>query len=446
MSVVKVGLVVVASHDEGGGERAEELFTEAKDNLEKLELKIETGEKIIWDSADAIKVAEQLAQKDLDLLVIIHATWVLDVIQYILVNTIRIPVILWAIPFLETFSIACVQHFGSILMERNIFYKYVYGLPDSHEVLSSINDIAHTAKVFRDLGQAKIALIGPRQTWRAAGSQDMTSEEWDLTDCFGVRIIHIGMDELIKKAEERSSGEVDSVLQNIKQINRLGKVEVDEKRLIYACKIYLALKDLFERYDLNAVTAECYPNYSGLTNLPASWLVDEGITVETEGDLGHTILMLAMHWLGKRSAVALAEAGRLDLDDNCLWIAHEGSSAHSLAESPELVHIFEGGEVGTVVGFPFKPAQPITVASLRGQKDTYKMFISKCKTDFVDEKDWAVAGKKFIAKINFNCSIKEAFEKMLAEGVDHHMLLKEGDITSQLSDLCDLLKIRKVCL
>lgn len=446
MSKAKVGLVGLASHAESGGERAEGILRKAKEGLENYGLEVETGERIIWEPADAIKVAEQLSQERLDLLVIIHVTWVLDVIQYILINTVKAPIVLWALPFTETFSIGCVQHFASILWERKIPYKYVYGLPDDKEVVSPIASFALTAKVVQNLRQAKIALIGPRQTWRAAGPQDMTHEEWDLTDAFGVKIVHIEMEELIKQAEKKSEKEANEILQDMRQNNRVGKVEVDEERLVYAAKVYLAIKELFKNYSLTAAAAECYPEYGGLVNLPSSWLADEDIVLDTEGDLGHTTLMLILQWLGKGGPVALAEAGRLDFKENCLWLSHEGSSAHSLAESPSMVHITPGGEKGTVVGLALKPMPEATIASLCGKKNTYRMLIAKGKTQAISEKEWLDAGKKLLVKLSFNCDVKEAFERMLSQGIDHHLLLKQGNLTCQLMDLCDLLGIKKVCL
>jgi len=144
--------------------------------------------------------------------------------------------------------------------------------------------------------------------------------------------------------------------------------------------------------------------------------------------------------------VALAEAGKLDFKENCLWLAHEGSSAHSLAEATSMVHITPGGERGTVVGFPFKPMPEVTVASLCGKKNTYRVLIAKGKTEPITEKEWLDAGKKLLVKLSFNCDVKEAFEKMLAQGIDHHLLLKQGNLTCQLMDLCDLLGIKKICL
>lgn len=442
----KAGLVVGASSLELGNERAEELINKAKEQLENCGIKIAKGRKVIWDSADAIEVAEQLAQEAIDLLIILHATWVPDTIQYILVNTLKAPAVLWAVPFPETFSIASVQHFGSILSERQTFYKYVYGLPEDEIVISKINDFALASKVAKDLNKAKIGLIGPRQTWRVAGAQDMTSEEWDLTDLSGTKIIHVEMDEIIEQAKGKSKKEAEEVLQNMKENNKVGKVEINEERLIYACKIYLGIKDIFKKYKLTGAAAECYPNYSGLTNLPASWLADEDITLDTEGDVGHVMLMDIVRWLGKGGAVALSEAAKLDLKDNCIWLAHEGSSAFSLAETPDSVHLLEGGNEGVVVAFPLKSFEQVTMASLVGKKDTYRMLIGKGKTKHITEKEWIDAGKRFVAKLRFDCDVDEAYGRMLSLGIDHHLLIKEGDITSRLCDICDLLRIKKVYL
>jgi hypothetical protein len=35
---------------------------------------------------------------------------------------------------------------------------------------------------------------------------------------------------------------------------------------------------------------------------------------------------------------------------------------------------------------------------------------------------------------------------MLAEGVDHHLLVKEGDVSAQLEDLCNILGMKKVII
>ncbi|MDI6870992.1 MAG: hypothetical protein QME79_06480 [Bacillota bacterium] len=444
MAKARVGLVAVASHFESGGERAEALFNGAGAALKQSGLEVKAAGKVVWEAAEALEAAGQLAEADPDVLVIIHATWVLDSLQYLLVNTVRRPVILWAVPFTETFSLGCVQHFGSILRGNGIPYKYVYGLPEEQGLVQQIRSYAQVAKAARRVSQGRIALIGPRQTWRVAGSQDMTSEEWDLTRAFGTTIVHVEMDELISQARQHPPAEAAEVVQRMRQSGRLGKAEVGEERLLYAAQVYLGVRDLWARYGLTGAAAECYPNYSGVVNLPSSWLADEGLVLDTEGDIGHTVVMSVLNDLGAEGPTALAEVGRLDLEGNSLLLAHEGSSAHSLAEDGSKVHILPGGESGTVVGFPLRPLPVVTLVNLCGKAGSYRMFIARGSAERVSEEEWISAGSKFVARIRMEGDARAVFERMLEQGVDHHLLISEGDLTTRLSDLCDLLQITKL--
>lgn len=120
MTETKTGLVVVASQYESGGQRARELTDSAKEALEKKNIRVITGSKVIWDGADAIDVCKELKEEEVDSLTIVLSTWVTDSLLYILVQEMQLPVVFWAVPYTETFSIGCVQHFGSALTTHGI--------------------------------------------------------------------------------------------------------------------------------------------------------------------------------------------------------------------------------------------------------------------------------------------------------------------------------------
>ena len=445
MSKTKVALVPVANHFESGGERWEDLFGAARKAFEQNGVEVLGAKKMVWDAADALEVVDQFQGADPDLLVIIHVTWVQDTIQYLFVNNLKCPVILWAVPFIETFSLGCVQHFASILWENNIAFKHVYGMPQDKHVVAEIVRFAASAGIAGGLRKARIALIGPRQTWRVANAQDMSREEWDFSKTCGVTIVHIEMSELIGAAESKSEAQAKQVLQEMKRTKRLGTVKVDQGRLEYAAKVYLGVKELFQRYGLSAAAAECYPEFGGLVNLPSSWLADEGLVLDTEGDIGHTLLLYALYQMGQEGPAALSEIGSYESKENCFYLDHEGSSAHSLAEDPSQVHIQEGGD-GVMVGFPFKPLPKVTVTDICGNNGVYKVLILSGSTAKIDDKTWAEAGSKLLIKVKFEKKVEEIFNCMLQEGVDHHLLVKEGDVCAQLADLCDILGMKKVVI
>lgn len=441
MDKPKIALVAMASQFESGSERAEEILKRAIEHLEESGLEVNAYEKTVWDPSDAFKAVDYFLKNQPDLLVMIHVTWVLDSLQYIFINNIKSPVVLWGIPYPETFSIGCVQHFGSILWEHGYQYKYVYGLPQNVILIGKVSKYAGTAKVFKNLNKARIALIGPRQTWRVAGSQDMTSEEWEFSKKFGTTIIHIEMDEILERAKKQDNSVAEQTLSKLKKQQRIGRTITDKENLLYAAKIYLAIKEIFKHYTLDAAAAECYPKFSGLMNLPSSWLADEGLVLDTEGDIGHTVLMTILNQL-KPGPTALAEIG--SMAGNTIYLAHEGSSAHSLTDDISQVQIFASGELGTFVGTLLKAMPEVTMVNLCGRENTYRMLVAKVSTEPVSHQEWVDGGSKFFAKVNLGGNAIDKFDKMLAEGIDHHLLLKEGDLVEQLVDLCNLMKIKRV--
>jgi L-fucose isomerase-like protein len=437
----KVALVAMASKFESGGQRAEEILKGAIKHLEKNGLEVYAYEKTVWDPSDAFAAVDYFLKNQPDLLVLLHITWVLDSLQYIFINNLKCPVILWGIPFPETFSIGCVQHFGSILWEHGFNYKYVYGLPQNADLIKEITRYATTAKLYKKLSSLRIALIGPRQTWRVAGSQDMTSEEWEFSKKFGVTIIHLEMDEVLERAKKQEKSVAEKTLLKFKKEQRMGKAIAGEENLLYAAKVYLAIKEIFQHYTLDAAAAECYPKFSGLINLPSSWLADEGMVLDTEGDIGHAVLMTILNQL-KPGPTALAEIG--SIKGNIIYLAHEGSSAHSITENISKVQISPSGDLGTFVGTPLKAMPEVTMVDLCGRENTYRMLVAKVSTEEVTHQEWVDGGSKFFAKVNLGANALDKFNQMLAEGVDHHFLLKEGDLVGELTDLCHLLKIRRI--
>ncbi|HDK26483.1 MAG TPA: hypothetical protein ENG48_05260 [Candidatus Atribacteria bacterium] len=441
MKKPKVALVAMASKFESGGERSEEILKEAIKCLEKKGLEVNAYKKTVWDPADAFSAVDCLSKNQPDLLVMLHITWVLDSLQYIFVNNLKCPIVLWGIPYPETFSIGCVQHFGSILWEHGFNYKYVYGLPQDTDLINKITKYATTAQIYKKLSTLRIALIGPRQTWRVAGSQDMTSEEWEFSKKFGLTIIHIEMDEILERAKKQEKSVAEQILLNFRKQHRMGKSIASEENLLYAAKVYLATKEIFHHYTLDAAATECYPKFSGLINLPSSWLADEGVVLDTEGDIGHTVLMTILNQL-KPGPTALAEIG--SIENNIIYLAHEGSSAHSITKDVSQVQISASGELGTFVGTPLKAMPEATMVNLCGRENTYRMLVEKVSTESVSHQEWIDGGSKFFAKVNLGDNAIDKFNKMLSGGVDHHLLIKEGNLIEQLVDLCDLLKIKRI--
>ena len=78
MKMAKTGLVVVASHYESGGQRAQELVDAAALSLQAKGIQPVMGAKTIWDAADGIDVCAQFREQEVDSLTVVLSTWVTD--------------------------------------------------------------------------------------------------------------------------------------------------------------------------------------------------------------------------------------------------------------------------------------------------------------------------------------------------------------------------------
>lgn len=438
----KIGIVAVASQDESGGERADGFLLDAKKQMANVGVDVVCADKVVWNPADALDVCAQFKEAEIDAIAIIHATWILDSLTYVLVNNISVPIVLWAVPYTETFSLACVQHMGAVLKGQGIPYQPIYGLPTDEGVIEKLKKISEAARLLRLAKTMNVALMGPRQTWRVAGPQDMSIEEWEFSNKFGTTIIHLEMDELLSRMDKISDDEAKKTLEELAP--RTGKVNCSEETMIYAAKAYMAMKDVMKANKLSAVAAECYPGFDGLTNLTASWLADEGIVVETEGDISHVMVKELMNKCPGDGVTLLGEVGSFDAD--VIYISHGGSSGHYTADSVDRVEIFHSGETGTYVGTPVKPMPVVTIANMTGKQGCYKMLITKAETLSVSDEEWEKAGKRLLVKLKFDKKVEEIMDGMFKAGVDHHLVIREGDYTETLSLLCDYIGVEKVIL
>ena len=440
----RLGLVGVASHDESGGQRADSFWAEAKEAMEKAGIDAYIAPTMVWTPAEALQAAEELNEAGIDAVAVVHITWIMDSLSYLLLNKVKVPAALWAVPYTETFSLACVQHMGATLKMQGIPYVPVYGHPQDAELVEQLRRVAEAGYLLSQIREMNVALMGPRQTWRVAGPQDMSMEEWEFSRKFGTTIVHLEMDEILDRVAKISDEDARRCLKELD--GRTGKAVAPPENMLYAAKVYQAVKDVIQTNRLEGVAAECYPKFDGLTNLTASWLADEGVVVETEGDIAHVVLRVAINLCAGPGVSLLGEAGSFDREENVIAVSHGGSSGASVTEDISKVQVSPSGEIGTYVGTPVKAMPVVTVANLTGQKGCYKMLIARAETVPVEDEEWDSAGRRLLVKLRFERDADQAVRIFLEEGIDHHLVIREGDYTKTLSLLCDFLGVEKIFL
>ena len=427
-----VALVAVASPVESGGDRGVELINDARTALENAGLTVVGPTDVVWGVADSGAAMANLGSPDL--LVIVHLSWVVDSLQFELVRALDAPVLLWALPYPETFSLASVKHFSSVAASRGVPHRWGYGEVSEPAFAARVTSLSHAAATAKRFRSSRVALLTSRSTWRTAGPQDTTYDEWDLAQSLGATTIHLPVEELILAAELERDDDAAGALERHR--GSFGALHANLERATFSAKVYLAARKLMGRYDLDALAVACYPAHFGLVNLAASWLADEGVHLDPEGDVGHSLLANAMLALDPRP-VALAEPVLIDAGGNRLFLRHEGSSPASLAVEPAQVEVGPLGEaLGLLVEFPMRPIETLTVASLCGRDGKYGLWAGRMTSPGIPPAEWRERGRGFLAAISpLAGSVERLVDVMFDTGMDHHLLLQEGDRVDQLADL-----------
>ena len=441
MAKKTMGLVALACPYESGGERAEELIVRAAKSLEQEGMDLEIAHQVVWTGKDALEVCQQFEKAEVSSVAVIETTWIMDSVKYLLVHKLKVPMVFWAVPYAETFSFASIQHFGAILTSQGIHFEYVFGLPGDPVITEQLKKISCVGEMIREIHSLNLALLGPRQTWRVAGPQDMSNEEWEYSRKMGPTILHLEMEEVLGRIEKITDKKARKVLDEL--LPRTGNSLLSEKSMLRQVKTYLAVKDIMAVNHVQVIAGECYPQFGGLLELTASWLADEGIQVDTEGDISHSVLMHLLYHFTK-GKTALCEAGSIDKKRNLVIGAHAGSSAQSLTGDYKLAQISPCTEQGAFVGTPLKAMDCVTVLSFTGKSGDYKMLIGKGRTLEIPREEWVANGEKMMVHLQFQKEVDVVMRSMFEEGMDHHLLIHEGDCTELMELFCDYMGIQKV--
>ncbi len=445
MKMPKIGIVGVCSRVESGAQRYDELMNGAREALEKVNLDVVVGSVAVYSPLEALNVCDQFKAAGVESVVVMDVTWVCDSLKYIFVHELNLPTAFWAVPYTETFSIGCIQNFGSVLKTEGIHYEYVYGLPTDENVIAKVKSIAVAGQIVKKIRSMRVALVGPRQTWRVAGPQDMTTEEWEFSRKLGPTIVHMEMEEITDEAAKISDTDAEKMLKKLE--GRTGKVLATHETMVWMAKVYMATKAMMESSGIDVMAAECYPNYGGLMNQPSSWIEDDGYILDTEGDIAHAVVKYVLNMAAQGGCSVLGEIGSINDQDNFLSIAHEGSSPASLAQSLDQVQVSQENELGCFVGLPLKPMEKCTVCDMQGTAGNYQMMLATGSVLPATHEEWVTGGEKLLIKLRLD-DIKpsEAVDRMMAAGLHHHVVVKEGDFTNVLHMVCSYLGVKVVKL
>ena len=395
------------------------------------------GEKFVSTPKIAEDVAELFNKEDVDLYILHLGTFIDDPRVMPLITRVNKPFIIWAHdinPF--NISITGAQNIIPNIYDLGLDYRFVYGRFDDRKALDDLYKFSRACAIKNKLAKTKIGYVGGHPNIMTS----LTADEIAIKKIFGISLVNFGNEEIIigsSKIDKKESAKIWTELKGL-----AGKVEAaEELGLVTSSTLGYILK-LVKENSLDAISINCFPHLKGVVCIPVARLNDLGIPSGCEGDLDSTILMYILYHLSGRSVSNgdQMKVFNLDKSNNSLMVSHCGAGAFSLAARKDEITIhadFETGK-GIAVYFPERIPGEVTMASMHGARDGYRMFITKGRALDTNLMKYYEGNP---INIQFDFNIRDMFKEIAYGGFGHHWNIGYGNHTDELIELCELLKI-----
>lgn len=181
----------------------------------------------------------------------------------------------------------------SFVKTKGVSAEILHG--EMEKITAEIKKLAKYKKVRNSITDARIGIIGKPSDWLIGSKVEYehAAHHW------GTKFIEIEMKEFyniyeevdLKKAEEKA----DEIAENA-----VNMVENSYQELVEAAKIYFVLKEIVDKYNLNALTLRCFDIVEELKTtgcLALALLNNEGIIAGCEGDVPAVFTMYLAYTL-----------------------------------------------------------------------------------------------------------------------------------------------------
>jgi len=380
---------------------------------------VDTPEK----SAEAGRtVAEQHVQA----VALAAASWFEDYLVLDLLEECGVPILLWPLPGMETGALCGTQQLTAYLKQLEKPFRCLYGPLDHAGNLQQATTFLRAVALKHQLRRARVGFGG----YRVTGMSEVSANEFSLKKTIGPRIIPLDMPLLLARAKEIPDDQVRGGWQEV--IGRSGRCQVSASDGLDSMRVYVAVKELVDKYGLDALTIGCYPHLMGRVCLAASLLADEGIPLGCEGDVNGAVGQLLMTRL---TGQPTHNTDWLEpLEDGTVVFTHCGSGSFDLAENPRDITLSPVRlmDRGVCSLFPAKPG-PVTLVSLLPKGDGYQLALLEgeaLSTTMV------FPGNPL--RVRFLQPTGEIINWIFAEGIGHHWMAGYGHVAGEIRQWADL--------
>ena len=434
MQKLRVGYACLArlSFD---GEYAKQLFERSLKVLTAMDIEVVHLGDLTVTEQDAEAMASHFNREKIDVAVIQYGTFSLGSLMPLLADRLSVPMVLWGVPEpslngtrLRSNSLCGINMNAHTLMRLGRKYETVFCLPE--DAPAELEPLFRTLHCMTRLRNVRLGLVG----YRVPGFYTSNCDELEMRRRLGVELHHITLAEVYDAAAKTDEAAR-------KELVEAGcaaacSVEVDTAEFDKAAALYLALKDLAAKYNLDALAVKCWPEFPDSYGVAACWalsrLNDDGLMTSCEGDVYGVVTMLMENFLTGKTPI-FADFVAIDEEQNIGIGWHCGAAPTCMASDAEGVAVCKhpsvggGGKTGVTVSFPIRGGEPATMARLGVGPDGLRLFFAGGEAV-----DTGPILRGNPAGIRFDTPVRRLLKIILDEGMEHHYAMIHADIRPEL--------------
>ena len=432
---MKLGVVTVTSSLRAKKPNIPRLVGDVLKQLKDSKIEVVTPQTFASDVESAKKLVKQVISTGVDALAYVIASGGTERMILESAKNVALPILLLANSSDNSFAAACEVLPKLKSMGKRA--KPIFSEKIDETALREMKQIDENPGVIQKLRRTRLGLIGGPSPWLVSICTDFQL----IRDRIGPRIVQVDLSELIKEVEKTPISEARKIseefLSNVPKI-----VEPTEKDVVQAAKIYVGLKNLVKKHNLDALSIRCFDLIPALNNtgcLAVSKMIDEGVIAGCEGDVDTTLTMLVLYYL-TNEPVWLANTCSINRAKNTLTFAHCTIATRLLGDAPKVTlrSHFESGKGVSIQG-ALKPGQKITIARLGGP-NMDKMVIA---TGTIRQSNM---GHEHMCRTQVEVRLDGKVESFINSLLGNHVAIVKGNILSKLQNLCDKLGINAISI
>ncbi|MGD0900446.1 MAG: hypothetical protein ABR915_21650 [Thermoguttaceae bacterium] len=373
------------------------------------------------DTSDkSVAAGRALAEQHVHAVALAAVSWFEDYLVLDLLEECGVPVLIWALPGMETGALCGTQQLTAYLRQLGVPCQCVYGPAGDARGREQTVAFLRAAALRKQMRSARVGLGG----YRVAGMTEVSANEMGLKKAIGPRVVPLDMPLLLKRAGEISDDQVQELWQAV--VGRSGRCNVQTGDGLDSLKVYAAVKELIGSHGLDALTIGCYPHLMGRVCLAASLLADEGIVLGCEGDVNGAVGQLL---LTRLTGLPTHNADWLEpLDDGTVVFTHCGSGSFSLAERQQDITLSPVRlmDQGVCALFPARPG-PVTLVSLLPRGEGYQLALLEGEAISTE---MVFRGNPL--RVRFARPTPDIIEWIFREGIGHHWMAGYGHVGGEI--------------